>query len=148
MPGKLEVVAGFAPFYIPLWWENSMWYSAMQVAKAANSHSELQLEIKDSFMQEEGLVVSRASVRVDKAKDPCRKDAIAAISAASVRDGMGSTVDHGAAQDGGDVDVRSWKSRDTLKLKDHMDSTFEMCLSRPKRMVGILTSEKEGKSTF
>lgn len=61
---------------------------------------------------------------------------------------MGSTVDHGAAQDGGDVDVRSWKSRDTLKLKDRMDSTFEMCLSRPKRMVGILTSAKEGKSTF
>lgn len=50
VPGKLEVVAGFAPFYTPLWWENSMWYSALQVAKAANSHSELQLEIKDSFM--------------------------------------------------------------------------------------------------
>ncbi|KAL6313035.1 hypothetical protein AAG906_022038 [Vitis piasezkii] len=112
---------GVCAFYIPLWWENSMWYSAVQ------------LEIKDSFMQEEGLVVSRASVRVDKAKDPCRKDAIAAISAASVRDGMGSTVDHGAAQDGGDVDVRSWKSRDTLKLKDHMDSTFEMCLRLESR---------------
>ena len=32
VPGRLEVIAGFASFSIPLWWEDSVWFSALQVA--------------------------------------------------------------------------------------------------------------------
>ena len=45
VPGRLEVIAGFASFSIPLWWEDSVWFSALQVAdeqvsKTSNASSE------------------------------------------------------------------------------------------------------------
>ncbi|KAL6347778.1 hypothetical protein AAG906_026307 [Vitis piasezkii] len=45
VPGRLEVIARFASFSIPLWWEDSVWLSALQVAdepvsKASKASSE------------------------------------------------------------------------------------------------------------
>ena len=39
VPGSLEVIAGLASFSIPLWWEDSVWFSAFQVAnKIGRAH--------------------------------------------------------------------------------------------------------------
>ena len=32
VPGRLEGIAEFASFSIPLWWEDSVWFLALQVA--------------------------------------------------------------------------------------------------------------------
>ena len=29
VPGRLEVIFGFASFSIPLWWEDSVWFSTL-----------------------------------------------------------------------------------------------------------------------
>ena len=54
VPGSLEVIAGFASFSIPLWWENSVWFSALQVVNRLKIQREGEPESRASFQQEEG----------------------------------------------------------------------------------------------
>ena len=60
VPGRLEVIAGFASFSIPLWWEDSVWFSALQVAAEPVS--------KASSEQGEGGCDPRTVVRVKKVR--------------------------------------------------------------------------------
>lgn len=53
MHGKLEVIAGFASFSIPLLWEDSVWFSALQVDAVTKSKGELMAERRDPSLQEE-----------------------------------------------------------------------------------------------
>ena len=66
MHGKLEVIAGFASFSIPLLWEDSVWFSALQVDAVTKSKGELMAERRDPNLQEEDGVILRALVRVDE----------------------------------------------------------------------------------
>ena len=40
--GILEVIAGFASLSIPLWWEDSVWFSALQVANVLKPQREVE----------------------------------------------------------------------------------------------------------
>ena len=66
--GILEVIAGFASFSIPLWWEDSVWFSALQVANVLKPQREVELVCNTSFKQEEGGCDSRTVVRVKKVR--------------------------------------------------------------------------------
>ena len=89
MHGKLEVIAGFASFSIPLLWEDSVLFSALQVDAVTKSKGELMAERRDPNLQEEDGVILRALVRVDEGSS-----------------GLG---DSAAAKGDGDVGVVPWK---------------------------------------
>ena len=63
VPGRLEVIARFASFSIPLWWEDSVWLSALQVADEPVSKAS-----KASSEQGEGGYDPRSEVRVKKVR--------------------------------------------------------------------------------
>ena len=52
VPGRLEVIAGFASFSILLWWEDSMWFSTFQVANVLKNQKGVEPVSKASFKQE------------------------------------------------------------------------------------------------
>ena len=62
VPGKLEVIAGFASFSIPLWWEDSVWFSVTEIKPQRGVEPVSKVPIE----QEEGECVSRTVVRVEK----------------------------------------------------------------------------------
>ena len=64
VPGSLEVIVGFASFSIPLWWEDSVWFLALQVANRLKIQREGEPESRASIQQEEGGCESRKVVRV------------------------------------------------------------------------------------
>ena len=64
VPGSLEVIAGLASFSIPLWWEDSVWFSTLQVANRIKIQKEGELENRASFQQEEGGCEPRKMMRV------------------------------------------------------------------------------------
>ena len=64
VPGSLEVIAGFASFSIPLWWEDSVWFSALQVANSLKIQREDEPENRASLQQEEGGCESRKMICV------------------------------------------------------------------------------------
>ena len=84
---KLEVIAGFASFSIPLLWEDSVWFSALQVDAVTKSKGELMAERRDPICRKR--IISRALVRVDEGSS-----------------GLGDST---AAKGDGDVGVVPWK---------------------------------------
>ena len=64
VPGSLEVIVGFTSFSIPLWWEDSVWFSALQVANRLKIQREGEPESRASIQQEEGGCESRKVVHV------------------------------------------------------------------------------------
>ncbi|RVX00292.1 hypothetical protein CK203_024581 [Vitis vinifera] len=64
VPGSLEVIAGLASFSIPLWWEDSVWFSAFQVANRLKIQREGEPKNRASFQQEEGGCEPRKMMRV------------------------------------------------------------------------------------
>ena len=64
VPGSLEVIVGFTSFSIPLSWEDSVWFSALQVANRLKIQREGEPESRASIQQEEGGCESRKVVHV------------------------------------------------------------------------------------
>ena len=64
VPGSLEVIAGFASFSVPLWWEDSVWFPALQVANSLKIQREDEPENRASLQQEEGGCESRKMICV------------------------------------------------------------------------------------
>ena len=52
VPRSLEIIDGFASFSIPLWWEDSMWFSTFQVANVLKNQKGVEPVSKASFKQE------------------------------------------------------------------------------------------------
>ena len=66
MPGRIKVIAGFASFSIPLWWEDSVWFSALQVAIVLKPQRGVASVSKASIVQEEVGTASRGLVCVEE----------------------------------------------------------------------------------